>query len=446
MAAEWKPSLKEINGVNLANYFPHQRSYNSVVFIHKKYLNDYQNPEAKKEKVKTKKDKKYRQDKCQQFNSDKNTETSYNNRTYKVSSNNDTVLDQTIRFAKELVPLVIPQSDEKIPVFYTIKSSRRHRKKENKTQETSPIHHATTQEEKGDAKKVLETYRKVRKESFSVKESFSQGSSNTLDDLNINQSLCCTFSEVSEKKCHKKERSHHKKRHEGSKLVISESFEALATENQGESKIKVHLMNEKDKNVLSDSIKAPIISALRECISEISNCNNATEISRVQKILNCNSSKLDAILERISSIENKLDLRALERNSETRALEKNSETRASAKSSETRASEKKALPEIQNVQTPQPKSSALEDLEEDLIGSKDDFSSEEELHQESLYRRSKSAVTEFVSEEKLEIKRPPTTGGGEVTGGLKDAYSAAVKTDRPNRIPARFCWTDAARK
>ncbi|KAJ8717055.1 hypothetical protein PYW08_005454 [Mythimna loreyi] len=427
MATEWKPSLKEINGVNLANYFPHQRSYNSVVFIHKKYLNDYQNPETKKEKIKIKKEKKYKQDKCQQFSSEKNTEISVNNKTYKVSSNNDTVLDQTIRFAKDLVPLVIPQSDEKIPVFYTIKTTKRHKKKEKKSHETSPDRHAATHEEKRDAKKVLETYRKVRKESFSVRESLSHGSSNTLDDLNINQSLCCTFSEVSEKKCHKKERSQHKKRYDGSKIIISESFEALATENQGDSKIKIHLMNEKDKHLLSDSIKAPILNALRECISEISNCNNATDITKVQKILNGNTSKLDAILERISSIEKKLDFHALEKNSESRALEK------------------KAVPAIQNVPTPQTKSSALEDLEEDIIGSKDDFSSEEELHQESLYRRSKSAVTEFVSEEKLE-KRPPTTGGGEVPGGLRDAYSAGVKPDRPNRIPARFCWTDAARK
>lgn len=417
--------------MNLANYFPHQRSYNSVVFIHKKYLDDYKNTEVRKEKVKARKEKKYKQDKCQQFSCEKNTEYSYDNRTYKVNSGNDQVLDQTIRFARDLVPLVIPQSDEKIPVFYTIKTTKRHRKKDKKPhEETSSDHHAVVHEEKRDAKKVFETYRKVRKESFSVRESLSHGSSNTLDDLNINQSLCCTFSEVSEKKCHKKEKNHHKKRNDGSKLVVSESFEALATENQVDSKIKIHLMNEKDKHFLSDSIKAPILTALRECISEISNCNNTTDISKLQTILKCNSNKLDTILEKISSIEKKLDFPALENNLETRA------------------SEKKALPAIQNVQALQVKAksspSALEDLEEDLIESKDDFSSEEELHQEILCRRSKSIVTDMVSEEKLE-KKPPTSGGGEVVGGLKDSYSVGVKPDRLNKIPARFCWTDAAR-
>ena len=440
--------------MNLANYFPHQRSYNSVVFIHKKYLDDYKSPESKV-KLKSKKDKKYKyfHDKGQQFNSDKYTDVS-TNKTYKASHNNEQdVLDHTIRFAKNLVPLVIPQSDEKIPVFYTVKTTKRHRKVEKK-HESSFDHQGTTQEEKGDSKKVFETYRKVRKESYSVRESLSQGSSNTLDDLNVNQSLCCTLSEVSEKKCHKRERSHHKKVNDGSKLVVSESFEALATENQGESKIKIHLMNEKDKNFLSDSIKAPILSALRECISEINNCNNTTDIIRLQKTLKSNTSKLDTILEKIACIENKLDSHAEEQKIEIRAphaVEQKPEIRVPEKKLEILALEensesvlvKKPLSAVPSVQR---KPSALEELEEDTIESKDYYSSEEELHQESLYRRSKSAVTELVSEEKLG-KRPPSSGCGEV-GGLKGPYgpSAAVKPERPNRIPARFCWTDAARK
>lgn len=426
LPTESKPTPNEINGLNLANYFPHQRSYNSVVYIHKKYLDDYKSPEIRKEKNKLKKEKKHKLvDKHQQFNCDKNTEVSTNNRTYKVNNNNcDHVLDQTIRFAKNLVPLVIPQSDDKLPVYYTIKTSRKHKMKERKPQETSFDNHGA---EKGETKKVYETYRKVRKESYNVRESISQGSSNTLDDLNINQSLSCTFSEVSEKKYHKKDRSHHKKLNNGSKVVVSESFEALATENLGESKIKVHLMNEKDKHLLSDSIKAPILTALKECISDISNCNNASEISEVQKILKCNTTKLNTILEKISAIEKKLNSQPLRRHSETRV------------------SENKSLPAVQKVQTIlEAKASALEELEEDLIESKEDYSSEEELHQEMLYRRSKSVVTELVSEEKLEAKLP-ILGGGEVTGGLKD-NSTGVKPDRPNRIPARFCWTDAAGK
>uniref|UniRef100_A0A2A4JCS3 Uncharacterized protein n=1 Tax=Heliothis virescens TaxID=7102 RepID=A0A2A4JCS3_HELVI len=423
MDPAWQPPVKEINGVNLANYFPHQRSHNSIVFIHKKYLDDNKPNEVKKEKVKPKKDKKVKYDKSQQFSSDKNTEVSDNNRTYKISNNNDSVLDHTIKFAKTLVPLVIPPSEDKMPVFYTIKSTKKHRKKERKPHETSFERHEPIYERK-EPKKVIETYRKVRKENFSVRESVSHSSTNTLDDLNINQSLCCTFSEVSEKKYHKKEKPHVNKKHDKKNFIVSESFEALATETPGDSKIKIHLMNEKDKNFLSDSIKTPILNALRECISELSNCNANSDMTTVQKILKCNTSKLDTILERISCIERKLDIRENDKKYDAQTIEK------------------KLLPRIQMSKS---KSSALEELEEDITETKEDsrYSSEEELHQEMLDRRSKSAVIELVSEDRSE-KKASSLGGGEL-GALKES-TVGIKPDRPNRIPTRFCWTDAARK
>ncbi|XP_063894208.1 uncharacterized protein LOC135117832 [Helicoverpa armigera] len=421
MDPEWQPPVKEINGVNLANYIPHQRSHNSIVFIHKRYFDDNKHNEAKKEKNKPKKDlKQVKYDKSQQFNSDKNTEVSNNNRTYKISNTNDSVLDHTIKFAKTLVPLVIPPSEDNLPVFYTIKSTKKHRKKEKKPQETSFEHPAPTYD-RTEPKKVIETYRKVRKD-FSVKETASHCSTNTLDDLNINQSLCCTFSEVSEKKYHKKEKCHTKKHHDKQKFIVSESFEALATETPGDSKIKIHLMNEKDKNYLSDSIKTPILTAIRECISELSNCNSDSGLTTVQKILKCNTSKLDTILERITCIEKRLDIRDNEKKTDLQAIEK------------------KLLPRIQMSRS---KTSALEELEEDMTETKEDYSSEEELHQEMLDRRSKSAVIELVSEDRSE-KKASSLGGGEV-GGMKES-TIGIKPDRPNRIPTRFCWTDAARK
>uniref|UniRef100_A0A2H1W303 SFRICE_002796 n=1 Tax=Spodoptera frugiperda TaxID=7108 RepID=A0A2H1W303_SPOFR len=417
MATEWKPSVKEVNGINLANYFPHQRSYNSVVYIHKKYLDEQNAPEVKKEKVKPKKERKSKHDKCQQFNSEKNTEISNNNRTYKISgNNNDSVLEHTIRFAKNIVPLVIPQSDEKLPVYYTIKSSKKHKKREKKPQES--FEHREQAYEKSEPKKVIETYRKVRKESFSVRESIS--SSNTLDDLNINQSLTCTLSELSEKKFRKKETHSIKKSHNAPKITVSESFEAIATENQGDSKIKIQLMNDKDKNVLTESIKMPILSAIKECISELSNSQHNNEMTTMQRILKCNTSKLDTILEKIARIEKRLEVCSLEK--------KVSLTDRKASST---------------VLTPSSKPSALEQLEEDLVEDKEDYSSEEELHQEMLDRRSKSAVTELTPDEKSGIK-DSSLGAGEV--GFKEPPIVGIKPTRPNRIPARFCWTDTARK
>ncbi|XP_026740061.1 101 kDa malaria antigen-like [Trichoplusia ni] len=449
MASYFKPALKEINGVNLANYFPHQRSFNSVVFIHKKFLDE---PKYELPTLKSKKEKKLKGDKSQQFNSEKNTELS-KARTYKVDNGNvnDSVLEQTIRFAKNIVPLVIPPSEDKLPVYYTIKTAKKHKKKEKMPQEPTFEPHEMAYP-RNEGKKVIETYRKVRKESFSVRESVSHCSNNTLDDLNINQSISCSFSEVSEKKYHKKEKekshshSHSKKHIEAPKVVVSESFEAIATENAGDSRIKIHLMTDKDKSFLTDSIKVPVLNAIRDCIAEL-NGNSNTEITTVQKTIKCNTQKLDTILDKLACIEQKLDAQEKKLAAQEKEREKQREREREKEREKERENLIKQVQEKKvesKVQVSAAKPSKLEELGADLIEIKEDYSSEEELHQELLDRRSKSVVVDFMPDDKSD-RKTESLGGGEV-GSTRASSSVGIKPDRPNRIPARFCWTDVARK
>ncbi|XP_075981052.1 uncharacterized protein LOC142979773 [Anticarsia gemmatalis] len=443
MASDWSASLKEINGVNLANYFPQQRSYNSVVFVHKKYLER----KLKKEKVKPKKDKQIKQDKSQQFNYDLNTEVS-KDKTYRVDYHDNSVLEQTIRFAKNIVPMVIPPSEDKSNIYYTIKTAKRHKKKEKRHSEPSYEHHESTHERE-EPKKTVETFRKVRKESISVKESVSHSSNNTFDDLNINQSLCCTFSEVSDKKCHKKDKGHHKKLNHGQKFAISESFEAVATENTaGDGKIKIHLMNEKDKHFLSDSIKEPVLNAIRDCILELNN-NQNTEITTVQRFVKCNTQKLDTIIEKLTCIEKKLDTHEMKLDIHEKKIGAHERQLVTHKKM-LDTYDKKSDVDLKDVRIPLPKvqeckskakASTLEELGEDLIEIKEEYSSEEELHHETLDRRSSTVVLEFVQEDQ---KKMEASGGGEVPRSVKGwSTIGASKLERPNRLPARFCWTDS---
>ncbi|CAB3229106.1 unnamed protein product [Arctia plantaginis] len=522
MDSDWNTSSKQINGINFDNYIAQRRSYNSVVFVHKKYLEEPEPAEEKVQKVKAKREKKHKQeknqDKCQQFTSVSIPDNRFKSvKTNKISCNNNTVLDQTIKFAKDIVPLIIPPDEDKSNVFYTIKTSKKHTRKEKKPPASNLDHHQLAQEQQ-ESKKLIETFRKVKKESFSVHESISHSSSNTLEDLNIDQSLCCTFSEVSEKKYHKKDKHHSKTSSHDQKFAISESFEAVATENiGGDARIKIHLMNEKDKHFLSETIKEPVLKAIRNCILELNNNNTNTELPAIQKYIKTNSQKLDNILDKLTSIErklesyeinignqekqlnihehklnthknkfdsheikldsheaklhsievkldsneNKFDSQITKRNAHSSQLNPNElksiddakrsnhERKLDSQSKESAREAGQEVADKRAAQTKLPpsdaKSSTLEELGADLIEMDEEYTSEEELHQELLDRRSKSNVVIELAPKTSNKNRMESLGGGEVPPAVKGT-SIGTKLERPNRIPARFCWTDTVRK
>lgn len=291
---------------------------------------------------------------------------------------NDYVVDQTIKFAEHLAPIVIPPREEHGQVVYTVKTCNKSKGRNKKIQ----TEHFDDENMQRKSKRVIETF---RKKDF-IRESIS--STNTLDDLNINQSLSCTISEQSEKRYSKKEYNYKKKKNDN-KIVISESFEALATEftENEDRKIKIHLMNEKDKNFLSDSITVPVLNAVKECISGLNNMDIREEVKFVQGFLMCNTQKLDFIMEKLAHIEEYLQHAV-----------------------------KKQSPRVQVI-----KPSTLEQLGEDL--EEERRVSEEEVEQLSV------------------VNQWGNNGCGEAP--VRPTTSTGMKTDRPSRIPARFCWTDA---
>ncbi|XP_047996964.1 uncharacterized protein LOC125234667 [Leguminivora glycinivorella] len=264
---------KEINGINLENYYPSQRSCNSVSYIHKKFFSNtkeavpevpdvgsnIENGDLKtRESVKKIKQKIFKQ---------KSNKT--NRDIEETSVCNDEVLGQTIRFAKNIVPIVIPpNANDRSPVYYTIKTSRKSRLKNNKSGDY-PVTQDSKTYRKQQEKKVIETFRKENYKSHTESFSHESISRSSVENIVISQSLNSTVSELSERKVRKTRR--HEKRMNSSHVAASESLEALATEilqTSGEAKIKIHLMDDTAKDLFYESVRIPVIEAIRESVAE----------------------------------------------------------------------------------------------------------------------------------------------------------------------------------
>lgn len=330
-----------------------------------------------------------------------------------TSVNNDEVLGQTIRFAKNIVPIVIPPSQDTSPVYYTIKTSRKSRATKCQPRESDLTHDLTY--EKQQRKKIIETFRKEKFKSHTEcysHESVSRSTkSNTSENLNINQSLCCSLSEISEEK-HNRLRKVNKKSEK--RLIASESFEALATELlniSGDAKIKIHLMNDTAKDLFYESIRNPVIEAIKESVSEIITHKGTPECKVVHKYVQCQTQKLDNILQKLTCIEKKLN-----------------------------CADEKAR--TQNVKMFK---SALEEIGEDIIEN-EDVSDDEDVSNtysalEQRKARCPSAVIKLSPQKNFE--KELNIGGGEEMPSVKTSVTPKVLSDRPNRIPTRYCWTDS---
>lgn len=348
-----------------------------AVYIHRKYLKYYKDI-GRKSKKKEKFDKAERQN----TNPKKNKTLIH-----------DSILEQTVRFAKSLVPAAIPPSRDKSPVYYTIKASKGHRKKSKP--ENNDLREKDKMTKKKEGKKVKE---RISKDNFNANEFLTPSESNTLDDLQLNQSMTCTDSETFDAKYKKdKENTVHSK----IKNINSVSVQKIRNVD-GDTEIKALVMNESDINTLAESIQEPILNALKGCLGDIKALACKDNMKSLQTHLLCNTQKLDNILVTLACIEKKLDAH----------IEKTT---------------------VRNVV----KSSRLEELSKDVI--KEELSSEEELLE---VNRDNSDVVEFIYNDNV-IKG--NLGCGEVQD-KKTSASVGVKTDRPNRIPARFCWTDTVTK
>lgn len=434
----------------MANYFPSERYFNSVVYIHKKYLKPKETKvkdnEDNKEK-KQKKVKKTKADKCQQFASDiiRAEIPIYQDSGVRIGVKNDvnnSVLEQTVQFAKNIVPIVIPPTKEQYPVYYAIKATKKSKKQSKVPENLEDTLDIPYKKEKSSRK--VKTYRseRVGKESFSIKETISYSSrSDTLNEIHLDPSLCCSFSDVSEQKHQKKEKG---KKRDSQKLAVSESFEALATKycNNGDTKIKVHLMNDTDKSLLADNIKFPILNAIKECIKDINKRDIGEVITTVYKSVKCNTQQLDNIMDKVTCVERKIDEYFI-KEKEPVNPKLMPPTATLAATTLPAARSEKFHREIK-----QQTLSALERLEDNILEVNVNSDGEEEFLQsidltDRRKVKTKSAVMEITDKvtdcvERKEENKSEMGCGETVIGTGMGA--------RPNRLPARYCWTGVARK
>lgn len=414
-----EPIPDEIGDINLDNYYLDHQTYNKSVFIHKKFLP--KNKFNKKAYFDLGINKNYAkpdmQEKSQQFDIGCDIQKESNEKR-KIRNNlhDETILAQTVKFAKDLAPKIIPPSREfsPTPVVYTIKTSKKRGKKISKC--SSPRENDSMP----NVHKSKDT-RYSKKDKICIsKEDVSQSTQdNTSEDLQTNQSSSLSLSEVFENKLNKTTRTHRKRKQEfESKMNISNTAEGIATAIDSTNKIKIHIMNEEERNVFYECIRDPIVNTVKEYLNEIKNPSGiAAEIQIISQTLASNMEKLNYAINTLQNIERKI----------------------------TDCGDKKT----RVIMSPKPissKASRLEELAEDMPDVREVYDEDYEAAcRKTMVTR--SAVVAMSPKEYRASRIPDNYDHGE-TGPVQVnvTYSQLEsKQERPNRIPARFCWTDGNR-
>lgn len=401
-----------MNGIDLSDYFLDKSSCNPVVYIHKRYL-PKENDAKTTEKTINESERHGKSQHTYIINND-----CCKGRIYEK----DPLIEQTVKFAKDIIPLTIPATTDILdnPVYYTIKSSKKTKRKHEPC-EHKPIN-IKNAKNKEKLKYEMESQHSMKRNKSTNQDCLSRSSqNNTIDDTIENQSFCCS-SEASDQKHLKELREIKNEKREVRKIIPSDTFEAFASEymNANDSRIKIHLMDEKEKQLLCESISGPIVKSIKETLLEHNNkCETKRDIICVRKTIENQCSKLDNILEKLTRIESKIDKFTEDHNNRHDNYNKTIKT------------------------------SKLEEIGQDILNVKEILSSEEELAQVDFLpkRRAKTAsVTSMSVKDKYETKDDFSKGEN-----IPEHYKATTSKiemipERPNRIPARFCWTDTVRK
>ncbi|KPJ04091.1 hypothetical protein RR46_07850, partial [Papilio xuthus] len=405
-----------IGDINLANYYLDHQTYNKAVYVHKKFL-----PKGKCYRKYSEINNNFTKhdtlEKTQQFPGH-DSQKEFNEKRKNKNLRDESVLAQTVKFAQDLAPKIIPPSREfsPTPVVYTIKTSKKSGKKISKC--SSPRENDLMP----DIHKSKDTKHTKKDKILVTKEEVSQSTQdNTSDDFQTNQSSSLSLSEVYENKLNKTTRNQRKRKQEyESKMDISNIMEGITTAlDCNNNKIKIHVMNEEERNILYESIRDPIVSSIKEYLNEIKNTSGiAAEMQIISQTLACNMEKLDYAIHTLEKIERKI----------------------------TDYGDKKT----RVIMSPKPissKASRLEELAEDMP---DDRDLPEEEYETAAYKKtmvSRSAVVAMSPNEYRTNRMSDNYDHGE-SGPVQVnvTYSQLEsKQERPNRIPARFCWTDGNR-
>ncbi|XP_041984344.1 uncharacterized protein LOC121736938 [Aricia agestis] len=380
------PNL-EIDGIDLSNYVRDPNSYNPIVYIHKRNLkrgmtdDDDIIPKML--------------DKGQQFDSnDENKDTYDNNITNEDFL--DATMKKTTHFAKTLIPITIPPKANDENVYYTIKSSKKSRTENRGCRCNLDDPNLNNIKDSNKKEKIKSKKDFKPKKYLKTTETITQSSETTVpsSDDTHNQ----TLSELSEFSENKLKESANKRKHD-TKIIPSQSFQTLAEENQDVGKIKIQIMNDKERQTFCESICIPLVNAVKDSIS-------ADELNKgllaVQNKVDKFSEKLDNVLERLSRIDEKLSSTVnntimVDNQAHKSVEEENTIERDNPKETDcNRKEEPKKVKKLQNRND-----LSIQDLEEDEEGR-----------------------------------------GERVPESLNVSSLVGVAPTPVHRLPARFCWTD----
>ncbi|GBP63555.1 hypothetical protein EVAR_61295_1 [Eumeta japonica] len=410
-----------------SNYYPATSSYNSVLYIHKRFLPEIKERPCeelteeeslgKSKKQNTMGKQKIKQIKQFQRNKLKNRKhkgTSTSSQKIgrsqdRISSTHDGVIEETIKFAKELIPCLMPPKKDESPssIHYTIEVKKNKKKKKELKCDVNlkTLRRNVGCQVTSSSKKEFTAQKNSISDSANSRRTITQSPrSNCTDDVHLNQSLCCSLSEISARKVTqiystRKEKTFHEKN-----IIHSDSFEALATalKGSGDAKLKVHLMSDAEKNDLIEHLRSPIVKSIKDYMTRAHLQRETTENKKIQNAIDNNSQKIDSILQKLSNIEQKLDERT------------KIKMHKSVKS------------EVQ------PK---LEDLGQDLIEEEDYEDPEMDTSNFVIRKAMSTGVVKSPLKEDGDVYRLSNIRSGEA--------SSEIKPIRSNKLPARYCWTDA---
>lgn len=343
---------------------------------------------------------------------------------------NESILQQTMKFAKDIVPLVMPPSvDGSKEAYYTVKSVKHKRTKNKDKEKTDNI-------QNNDTKSCIETYRKDRcfKESSTVIE--GTGRMSSLQELKLSESLNCSLSEISN---HNNKKKHHTHREQTTskaytqrnvtKLVASDSLQALAEginlSAASGNQIQLHVMTDQDKSLLTEGVRNAVIRAVNDCIEEISKCKGTPkELMSVQKTVKYNSDKLDHILDRLSNIEVGI-AKAVKEQTYIKPIATETKVLLRHKAKEA------------NIST-------LEQLGEDIL-EKNISECEDNVETFNSYDTN---IIHKLEPVKIQTVKAKSEIGNQGCGeeipmpGTSSTDQCDTRQERTNRIPTRYCWTD----
>lgn len=426
LLTEPRVTFDTFNQIDLANYIPQRKSNNCVVFVHKDefYYEDHKKDHEENVLLENESQSKV------PILSHSSHDRLHKADTYTVTCQNckhqcnEPHKKSKMVVAKEnMLPIVLPKSISSSPIVYTIKTSKKKKSKKLKCCDDDDDSFAR------DGDTVFEeTIKRKRPDikthdmasdalNLNISGIESENYSSVTSDRQMTKSVSCSISENSCNRYFSNKHEYlHNRLHEHKSQ--SENADRLITANyrdREESKTNANVMSDKERTLLIESIKTPIINAFKECIGEMKmNKDDTANNKMTQRLIKMSMIKMNKIYEKLSEMEDKILVI--------------SEDTMKYRNDVTQAQTKKRL--------------KLEELSEDM----EDFTETEIVNDLSaentdLVENFNHGTTVLLSPDRKQVSERLVEG--EVAKENPILRSASRPECFNKRIPARFCWTDS---